>query len=112
MVLSSYDAQELTIIIAYFLLYRTDSVLVEDNVAFDTVGHCFITENGGEIDNTFKNNLGSKTRRQSAGIGASDRDCATFWVTSPRNHFIGNVAAGELEVMIIFMISCMLQALT
>ena len=66
--------------------HRTDSVLVEDNVAFDTVGHCFITENGGEIDNTFKNNLGAKTKSQSVSIGASDRDCATFWVTSPQNH--------------------------
>ena len=68
------------------VIHVTNSVLVENNVAFNTFGHCFITENGGEINNTFKENLGSHTKMQSMGIGASDLDCSTFWVTSPRNH--------------------------
>lgn len=69
-----------------FVIHVSNSVLVENNVAFNTVGHCYITENGNEIDNTFKDNLGSQTKMQSMSIGASDRDCSTFWVTSPRNH--------------------------
>ena len=68
------------------VIHVTDSVLIENNIAFNTFGHCFITENGGEINNVFKDNLGSRTKLQwrVLGIGASDDQCSTFWVTSPR----------------------------
>jgi hypothetical protein len=38
--------------------------MVENNVAYDTRGHCFIAaEDGHETDNTFKDNLGARTNR-------------------------------------------------
>ena len=38
--------------------------MVENNVAYDTHGHCFIAaEDGYETDNTFKDNLGARTKR-------------------------------------------------
>jgi len=77
------------------VVHRSNFVLVENNVAYNTFGHCFITEDGVETDNTFKNNLGAKTKKQLLGIGTSDKSAATFWVTNTKNYFEGNVAAGS-----------------
>jgi len=77
------------------VVHRSNAVLVENNVAYDTFGHCFITEDGVETDNIFKDNLGAKTKKQRSSIGASDSSAATFWVTNTRNYFVGNVAAGS-----------------
>ena len=40
------------------VVHMTNGLLVEDNVAFHTRGHCFILEEGGETNNTFLHNLG------------------------------------------------------
>ena len=69
--------------------------MIEENVAFDTYGHCFLLEDGAERGNTFLNNLGARTRKQEISIGSSDNIPATLWITNPNNHFIGNVAAGS-----------------
>eukprot|EP00553_Chaetoceros_curvisetus_P003198 CAMPEP_0204616914 /NCGR_PEP_ID=MMETSP0717-20131115/4046_1 /ASSEMBLY_ACC=CAM_ASM_000666 /TAXON_ID=230516 /ORGANISM="Chaetoceros curvisetus" /LENGTH=310 /DNA_ID=CAMNT_0051630311 /DNA_START=111 /DNA_END=1041 /DNA_ORIENTATION=- len=54
--------------------------MVENNVAYDTHGHCYILEDGAEMENTFKDNLGAMTRKQKHGIGSTDHKAATFWV--------------------------------
>jgi len=77
------------------VVHRSNNVLVENNVAYNTFGHCFITEDGVETNNIFKDNLGAKTKKQRLGIGTSDSRPATFWVTNTKNFFIGNVAAGS-----------------
>jgi len=77
------------------VVHRSNAVLVENNVAYNTFGHCFITEDGVETDNIFKDNLGAKTKSQKLGIGTSDNRPATFWVTNTKNYFVGNVAAGS-----------------
>lgn len=77
------------------VVHASHDVLIENNVAFDSQGHCYITEDGVEEDNTFKDNLGVKNAKQTVGISTSDRAVSTFWITNPRNHFIGNVAAGS-----------------
>jgi hypothetical protein len=47
--------------------------MVENNVAYDTRGHCFIAaEDGYETDNTFKDNLGARTKRGENLPGTSD----------------------------------------
>lgn len=81
------------------VIHGSHDVTVEDNVAFDSYGHCYMLEDGAEIDNTFIGNLGARTR----GIfnaelvleKASDKFASTFWITNTKNHFIGNVAAGS-----------------
>lgn len=46
------------------VVHGTNFVMVENNVAYDTRGHCFIAaEDGYETDNTFKDNLGARTKR-------------------------------------------------
>ena len=71
-----------------FCKYPTFSAVSTSSLStqYDTFGHCYITEDGFEVDNTFKNNLGAKTKSQKIGIGASDRTASTYWVTNPMNH--------------------------
>lgn len=81
------------------VIHGTDSVLVEENVAYDTVGHCFINENGVEENIRFFKNLGAKTKRQpeERRIGdplESDHRAYTFWFTNANVFVEGNVAAG------------------
>lgn len=77
------------------VIHGSHDVLVEENVSFDTFGHCYILEDGDETNNSFVGNLGARTKGQNIGIGSSDRFASTIWITNPSNHFIGNVCAGS-----------------
>ena len=84
------------------VVHGTNKLRIEENVAYDTKGHCYMTEDGMEMNNQFIRNLGAQT-----GIPAkiipntgsngdeSDGAPATFWITAPTNYFEGNVAAGS-----------------
>jgi hypothetical protein len=105
-------------------VHGTDNVLVENNVTFNTVGHCFFLEDAVETGNQFVRNLGIQTKchptlpcepthlgpaglasstpgRGAAGqrseqiLIASDNTAATFWITNPDNVYRDNVAAGS-----------------
>ena len=105
-------------------VHGTNNVRVENNVTFNTVGHCFFLEDGIETGNQFVRNLGIQTKchptlpcepthlgpaglatstpgRGAAGqksdqiLIASDNTASTFWITNPDNSYIGNVAAGS-----------------
>lgn len=86
------------------VIHASDNVMIEENVAFDTAGHCFMTEDGIETGNTFVRNLGAGTKRAlrvipnmgSNGIETDD-DPATFWIPALENSWEGNVAAGSVE---------------
>ena len=49
-------------------IHSTNDAVIEGNVAYNTSGHCFFIEDGGEHGNTFLNNLGMVTN---PGEGAS-----------------------------------------
>ena len=70
---------------------------VSDNIAYNTMGHCFMTEDGGEVDNVFQGNLGALTRAADKLVGPmeTDNNPSTFWCTNPNNEWVGNVAAGS-----------------
>ncbi len=80
-------------------LHGTNNVRVEDNVAFDTLGHCLFLEDGLETGNVFKRNLVLMTRRPAVedAILKSDLRPASYWIANPNNIFEGNVAAGSEE---------------
>jgi hypothetical protein len=50
------------------VVHGTHNVTVTENVAYDTAGHCFMLEDGGEWDNEFRYNLGAKTRALPSGV--------------------------------------------
>ena len=93
---------------------------VENNVTYNTVGHCFFLEDGVEHGNQFVHNLAIQTKchtsapcvptnlaaageNRAAGNGQqakdvllpSDNTAATFWITNPDNIYRDNVAAGS-----------------
>ncbi|KAM6105065.1 LOW QUALITY PROTEIN: cell surface hyaluronidase CEMIP2 [Pterocles gutturalis] len=94
----------------------TNGLLIKDTIGYDTLGHCFFTEDGIEQRNTFFHNLGLDkpgtllpTENSSMCIGIRDKvygsyvpvpatDCmavSTFWISHPNNHLINNAAAAQ-----------------
>ena len=84
------------------VVHGTDRLRIEENVAYDTKGHCYMTEDGMEMNNQFIRNLGAQTGIPATIIpnlgpngDESDGQPATFWISAPTNYFEGNVAAGS-----------------
>src|SRR6187402_1805968 len=107
-------------------VHGTNFLRVENNVTYNTVGHCFFLEDGIEHGNEFIKNLAIQTKchttlacvptnlaangerdsianRREASFHSgntllpSDNTVASFWITNPDNSFIDNVAAGSDE---------------
>ncbi|XP_009957370.1 PREDICTED: transmembrane protein 2 isoform X2 [Leptosomus discolor] len=101
-------------------VHATNGLLIKDTIGYDTLGHCFFTEDGIEQRNTFFHNLGLVTkpgtllptdRNSSMCTGIRDKvygsyvpvpatDCmavSTFWISHPNNHLINNAAAGSQD---------------
>jgi cell migration-inducing and hyaluronan-binding protein len=71
------------------VLHATDNVVVEGNIAYDTVGHCFALD-GTEACNLFENNLGAVTQKPHSTMPQvrvsgkeTDDTPATFWISNP-----------------------------
>ncbi len=87
-------------------IHGTNYATVENNVCFDHLGHGFFFEQGNEVKNVMRGNLGMLSRRVPSGKGLLDSDTrsdqavrfaapATYWVTHPDNEVVGNVASGS-----------------
>ena len=106
-------------------VHGTNFLRVENNVTYNTVGHCFFLEDGIEHGNEFVRNLAIQIKchtskacvptnlapngeisgnrqaiRQASMSGTdtllpSDNTVAAYWITNPDNTFIDNVAAGS-----------------
>jgi hypothetical protein len=101
-------------------VHGTNNLQVENNVTYNTVGHCFFLEDGIENGNQFVRNLAiqtkchptkpcvptnlaaaGETRTGSNGqqskdvLLPSDNTVASFWITNPDNTYRDNVAAGS-----------------
>jgi cell migration-inducing and hyaluronan-binding protein len=101
-------------------VHGTNFLRVENNVTYNTVGHCFFLEDGIEHGNEFIRNLAIQTKCHTSkpcvptnlaasgeprmGQGGqqskdvllpSDNTVASYWITNPDNTFRDNVAAGS-----------------
>jgi cell migration-inducing and hyaluronan-binding protein len=101
-------------------VHGTNNLQVENNVTYNTVGHCFFMEDGIETGNQFVRNLAIQTKchtskpcvptnlaaageprtgtngQQSKDVLLpSDNTAASFWITNPDNVYRDNVAAGS-----------------
>src|SRR5215470_14610459 len=101
-------------------VHGTNFLRVENNVTYNTVGHCFFLEDGVEHGNQFVHNLAiqvkchtskpcvptnlaanGETRNGTNGqqskdvLLPSDNTAASFWITNPANVYRDNVAAGS-----------------
>ncbi len=101
-------------------VHGTNNLLVENNVTFNNVGHCFFLEDGIETGNQFVRNLGIQTKchptlpcdptnltlphqsmdgqRADNILIPSDNTASTFWITNPDNVYRDNVAAGSDQI--------------
>jgi cell migration-inducing and hyaluronan-binding protein len=98
-------------------IHATDNLLVENNVAYNTVGHCYFMEDAVETGNQVIHNLAIQTKChptlecQPTGLFLpiqnedgqksphvllpSDNTASSFWITNPTNTYRDNVAAGS-----------------
>jgi G8 domain len=81
-------------------VHGTSDLMLEQNVAYGTTGHCFFMEDGIETGTTLAGNLAMRVRRPDSKLGekpllTSDERPAAFWITNPANTLRGNVAAGS-----------------
>jgi cell migration-inducing and hyaluronan-binding protein len=105
-------------------VHGTNNLRVQNNVTYNTVGHCYFMEDAVETGNQFIHNLGMMTKChpdgkpcvptnlapfgpsggtnfKTAGQDAkdilipSDNTASTFWITNPDNIYRDNVAAGS-----------------
>jgi hypothetical protein len=105
-------------------VHGTNDLQIENNVTYNTVGHCFFMEDGIEHGNQFVHNLAIQTKCHTskpcdptnlAPFGAnsdglnfkttgqdskdvlipSDNTASSFWITNPDNIYRDNVAAGS-----------------
>ncbi|XP_060076275.1 cell surface hyaluronidase-like, partial [Ylistrum balloti] len=74
-------------------IHGTHGVTVMDNVGYESLGHCFFLEDGGEKRTVFDGNLGASTR--TGKLIPSDSQATTFWITNPNTVVRNNVAAGS-----------------
>ncbi|XP_072475327.1 cell migration-inducing and hyaluronan-binding protein [Notamacropus eugenii] len=101
-------------------VHGSNGLLVKDVVGYDSLGHCFFTEDGPEERNTFDHCLGLLVK--SGTLLPSDRDSrmcrmitedsypgyipkprqdcnavSTFWMANPNNNLVNCAAAGSEE---------------
>ncbi|XP_043846286.1 cell migration-inducing and hyaluronan-binding protein [Dromiciops gliroides] len=101
-------------------VHGTNGLLVKDVVGYDSLGHCFFTEDGPEERNTFDHCLGLLVK--AGTLLPSDRDSrmcrmitedsypgyipkprqdcnavSTFWMANPNNNLVNCAAAGSEE---------------
>lgn len=88
--------------------HQTDNVLVESNVAYNVQSHMYIpAEDGVEIGNVYRNNLGILSHKINAADFAfpltsnpgqsfqSEERPGLFWLQHPNNKIEGNAVAGQ-----------------
>ncbi|PRP88454.1 hypothetical protein PROFUN_03171 [Planoprotostelium fungivorum] len=74
-------------------IHGTSGVLVKQNVAYKTYGHCYFLEDGSETNNTFDGNLGVYAKLMYPPLIPSDVQPSIFWITHIQNIFINNAAS-------------------
>ncbi|XP_033729839.1 protein DDB_G0287365-like [Pecten maximus] len=85
-------------------VHGTHGAKVMDNVCFDSIGHGFFLEDGGEKWTTISGNLGAG---QLFGdlIQTDNMKPSTFWITNPLTVLENNVAAGGQGIGIWYVFS-------
>jgi hypothetical protein len=84
------------------VLAGTSDVLIQENIAYDTIGHCFVLQDGMETGNTLRRNLGARTRQAEVfdqsytnSEEGLDTTPSTFLISNPSNVVEENVGAGS-----------------
>ena len=99
-------------------VHGTNNLRIQNNVTYNTVGHCYFMEDAVETGNQFIHNLAMMTKCHPDGkpcvptnltlahqstegqkakdiLLPSDNTASSFWITNPDNTYRDNVAAGS-----------------
>ncbi len=81
-------------------IHNSQNILIENNVAFRTFGHCYFLEDGSEFGNIFRANIGLSIDKPKAEHVILPSDIgflgpSVFWITHPDNLLENNIAAGS-----------------
>ena len=74
-------------------IHAVDNLVVENNVAYNILGHAYFLEDGIEENNVIQDNLAVFVRASSSLLNV-DITPAAFWVVNPNNIVRRNAAAG------------------
>ena len=74
-------------------VHAVDHLLVENNVAYNILGHAYFLEDGIEENNIIQDNLGIFVRASSSLLNV-DITPAVYWIVNPNNIVRRNAAAG------------------
>ena len=74
-------------------IHGVNNLLVENNVAYNIMGHAYFLEDGVETGTIIQDNLGVFVRSASSLLNV-DITPATFWIVNPNNTVRRNAAAG------------------
>ena len=74
-------------------IHAVNNLLVENNVAYNIMGHAYFLEDGVETGTIIQDNLGVFVRSASSLLNV-DVTPATFWIVNPNNTVRRNAAAG------------------
>ncbi|EFJ47177.1 hypothetical protein VOLCADRAFT_92355 [Volvox carteri f. nagariensis] len=75
-------------------IHGTHRAILQNNVAYNTMGHTFFLEDGIESGNLIEGNLAIHVKVSDALLN-TDTTPAAFWITNPNNTVRNNVAAGS-----------------
>ncbi|GIM05166.1 hypothetical protein Vretimale_9611 [Volvox reticuliferus] len=75
-------------------IHGTHRAILQNNVAYNTMGHTFFLEDGIETGNLIEGNLAIYVKVSDALLN-TDTTPAAFWITNPNNTVRNNVAAGS-----------------
>ncbi|KAG2491954.1 hypothetical protein HYH03_009686 [Edaphochlamys debaryana] len=75
-------------------VHGTHRSIIQNVVAYRTMGHTFFFEDGNEWGNLVEGNIGIDVRPSDALLN-TDITPAVFWITNPNNTVRNNVAAGS-----------------
>ncbi|MBZ9749974.1 G8 domain-containing protein [Deinococcus sp. HMF7604] len=81
------------------VVHGTSDLRVQDNVTYDTLGHCIFLEDGDETGTLIQGNLVTRVKAPDSKQGQnplleSDKRPSGFWIANPANTVKNNVAAG------------------
>ena len=82
-----------------YTVHGTFDVTLENNVAYDAMGHCYFLESFVEVNNRLEHNIGAWVHdwsRPGMDLIESDNVPSVFWISHPTNHLIDNVSAGAM----------------
>ena len=85
------------------VIHATHNLKIYENIAFNTYGHCFMTEDGIETGNQFIGNIAINVQKALKNIKAiygdppTDKEASGFWISGPSNHIVDNIVAGAFN---------------